>query len=215
MAKEGLSIILFLLLLAVITTGGVWISGNFIFIFVAGLCWLIFLFTLYFFRDPERQVPPEQGIIVSPADGKIISIEQVRESEFIGNNTRKISIFMSPIDVHINRIPISGTIAYFRYMHGKFFAAYNPKASAMNEQTVIGIENQRIKILFKQIAGILARRIICNLEENQLVETGQRFGLIKYGSRVEIFLPPEVKLTVKEGQKAIGGETILGIIQNA
>lgn len=215
MAKEGLSIILFLLLLAVITTGGVWISGNFIFIFVAGLCWLIFLFTLYFFRDPERQVPPEQGIIVSPADGKIISIEQVRESEFIGNNTRKISIFMSPIDVHINRIPISGTIAYFRYMHGKFFAAYNPKASAMNEQTVIGIENQRIKILFKQIAGILARRIICNLGENQLVETGQRFGLIKYGSRVEIFLPPEVKLTVKEGQKAIGGETILGIIQNA
>ena len=215
MAKEGLGTISFSLLLVVVSTVGAVISDYSFFILFAGLCWIIFLLTLYFFRDPERQLPSGQNIIVSPADGKIVSIESVRESEFINEGTHKISIFMSPLDVHINRIPISGRVTYFRYVHGKFLAAYKPEASTRNEQTIIGIENQRIRIMFKQIAGVLARRIICRISENQSVEIGQRFGLIKFGSRVEIFLPFQVELKIKEGQKAIGGETILGVIQNA
>lgn len=174
-----------------------------------GLSVLFFGFTLNFFRDPDRKTPTGDSLIISPADGKVIAVRAVTEPEFFNGETTEISIFMSPVNVHVNRFPISGTVRHFRYVQGEFFAAYEDKASEKNEQTVIGVEGSRGKVLFKQIAGFVARRIVCNLKIGDALHAGERFGMIKFGSRVDIFLPASAEVKVRVGDMAVAGETVL------
>ncbi len=170
---------------------------------------LFFLFTLNFFRDPARTSPIGEKYIISPADGEVIKIEQVEEEKFIKGNSVMISIFMSPLNVHVNRNPIDGNVAYYKYVSGEYFAAFEDKASLKNEQTHIGIENKFGKVFFKQIAGFVARRIICTLKVGDSVKAGTRFGMIQFGSRVDVYLPATAKINVKMNEKTVAGETIL------
>ncbi len=174
---------------------------------------LIFIFTLNFFRDPERAVPTGEKLVVSPADGTVIKIENVVEDRYMKTNAIQISIFMSPVNVHVNRFPISGTIGYFDHIPGEFFAAFEDKASLKNEQTHIGIENGKGKVFFKQIAGFIARRIVANVKIGDSTETGKRFGMIKFGSRVDIFVPKGAEIKVTQNQKTVAGETIVAVMR--
>ncbi len=210
MAKEGIIITLWTALLFVLfLLANFWYRALPLQIITIGIG-IIFLFHFYFFRDPERTPPANDRAIISPADGRVIEIVEEQENRFINGPATRISIFLSVFNVHVNRIPYSGTIAYLDYKHGEFLAAFDNKSSELNEQSIIGIQTGRGKILFKQIAGLIARRIVYYLETGQNVQSGERFGLIKYGSRVDVFLEPGVKILVKPKDKVIGGETILG-----
>jgi len=176
---------------------------------IVALALFFFGFTLNFFRDPDRTTPAGDSIVVSPADGKVIVVKNVQEQEFFKGPATQISIFMSPLNVHVNRIPVTGVVSHFRYAKGEYFAAFEDKASERNEQTIIGLENQRGKVLFKQIAGFVARRIVCNLKVGETVHSGDRFGMIKFGSRVDVFVPEKANAKVSVGDHAVAGETIL------
>ncbi|MBW7996256.1 MAG: phosphatidylserine decarboxylase family protein [Candidatus Glassbacteria bacterium] len=168
------------------------------------------LFSLYFFRDPERPTPSGNNLVVCPADGKVLGIEQVDEPEFIGGPAEKLSIFMNVFDVHVNRAPLAGTVGYKNYRPGKFLNASLDKASVDNEAMSLGIESARHgKVLVRQIAGLIARRIVCRVETGDSLERGERFGLIRFGSRVEVFISPGVEWKVKQGDRVIAGETVL------
>jgi phosphatidylserine decarboxylase len=210
LSKEGNPVILAVVLFSVIFLVGALVTQGIILKLLTVTSWLLILFSIYFFRDPDREIPTGKSLIVSPADGKIILIEQIEEQEFFKARVQKVSIFMSVFDVHVNRIPIDGRVSYFNYQKGKFHQAYKDSASYENERTIIVVENDKIKVLFIQIAGILARRIVCRIREGWKVKQGDRFGMIKFGSRVDILLPVEVKLNIKLNQKVTGGETIIG-----
>ncbi|PKL46620.1 MAG: phosphatidylserine decarboxylase family protein [Candidatus Riflebacteria bacterium HGW-Riflebacteria-2] len=167
-------------------------------------------FTMYFFRDPEREIPQGDSLIVSPADGKIVGIDSVEHVPFIDGPAKRVSIFLSVLDVHINRSPIKGKVAYRHYTPGEFLPAFEPKASVDNEQNAIGIEgSEGYRVLVKQIAGIIARRILCWKNPGNTVETGERFGLIRFGSRTEIYMPLDARIEVRLGQKVRGGSSII------
>ncbi|MHB8481810.1 MAG: phosphatidylserine decarboxylase family protein [Nitrospiria bacterium] len=174
---------------------------------------LITIFVLQFFRNPNRASSQEEGVVLSPADGEIISIEVVQENRFLKEKAVKISIFMNIFNVHVNRAPYSGTVRKISYSQGKFFAANADKASLENEQNAIVLEtDQGRKILFIQIAGLIARRILCYAREGDRLVKGERCGIIKFGSRVDLYLPPDSKVTVKLKEKVKGGETIVGVL---
>jgi phosphatidylserine decarboxylase len=177
-----------------------------------GLAAFLFLFSTNFFRDPDRVTPEGEGLIISPADGKVILVQEVEQPEYIGGKAIQVSVFMSPLNVHVNRNPITGVVKHLRYVKGEYFAAYEEKASEKNEQMIIGMENDGGKVLFKQIAGFVARRIVCELEEGQRVEAGDRFGMIKFGSRVDIFFRPDAEVNVKPGDITRAGETVVAVI---
>jgi len=176
-----------------------------------GFLLLVLLFTVYFFRDPERITPSEENLIVAPADGKVILIKDVREGEFLMSEAVQVSIFMSPLNVHVNRFPLSGTVGYFKYFPGEYLVAYDEKSSSRNERTHIGIDNGRVKVLFKQIAGFVARRIVAEVREGDRAVAGRRFGMIKFGSRVDVILPRTLQLKVKVGDRTVAGETVLAV----
>jgi len=171
------------------------------------------IFVLYFFRDPQRAITEGANNILSPADGKVVDIREHFEDEFLQEKCTRVSIFLSVFNVHVNRIPMAGAVKYFRYQTGAFVNAYKSDASEINEQTVIGIENGKCNILFKQIAGLIARRIVCNVREGNTVNLGERFGIIKFGSRVDIFFPKNVDVKVKLKEKVKGGQSIIGVIK--
>jgi phosphatidylserine decarboxylase len=174
------------------------------------LFYLATAFTLYFFRDPERKIPEGENLIVSPADGKVVGVDSVEHAPFIDGPAKRISIFLSIFDVHINRAPIKGKISYRHYTPGEFLPAFEPKASEKNEQNAIGIEDAKgYRVLVNQIAGIIARRIICWKNPGNEVSRGERFGLIRFGSKTDIFLPLDAKIVVKPGQKVKGGNTVV------
>jgi|Deesub1362B_J571_1020462.scaffolds.fasta_scaffold00123_52 phosphatidylserine decarboxylase len=176
---------------------------------------LVFLFLLYFFRDPERNIPSEKNIVVSPADGKVILIKEILEEEFLRTEAVQISIFMSPLDVHVNRAPCDAVVESIRHNSGGFRAAYTDDASLYNENTEILLSTPYGRMVLKQIAGILARRIVCRVKPGDRLRRGERFGMIKLGSRVDILLPKnmKVKVIVKEGQKVKAGESILATLE--
>lgn len=211
MVKDGWPFVLPFAALALLSFIAAFKSGRPGLWFLSFLLLFLALFFAYFFRDPERQIPSDENLILSPADGKIVAIETASEPLFLKSQAQKISIFLSPLDVHINRIPVSGKVDYFSYLPGKFLAAYKDKASTDNEQAVIGISSSNGKILFKQIAGILARRIVCRLKLGEEVTAGEKFGMIRFGSRVDIFLPEGLELKVQKGDKVTGGETIMAV----
>jgi phosphatidylserine decarboxylase len=169
--------------------------------------------TINFFRDPDRTTPTGENLVIAPADGKIIAVRQVEEKEFLSSGATLISIFMSPLNVHVNRNPISGTVRHLRYVKGEYFAAYEDKASEKNEQMVIGIEHPRGRVLFKQIAGFIARRIVCTLKMGDTVKAGERFGMIKFGSRVDVFVPTGTSVRAKVGDVTVAGESVLAELQ--
>lgn len=166
-------------------------------------------FTLQFFRDPERTPPTEKNVIVSPADGTVVLIKPVAHHAFFNAPAVMVSVFMSPLNVHVNRIPLSGTVTHFKYIEGEYLVAFDHASGEKNERTEIGIESERVKVFFKQISGYVARRIVWELQVGDAVRLGARFGMIKFGSRVDVFLPQSVMLKVKEGDTARAGETVL------
>ena len=176
-------------------------------IIVAGA--IVLGLTLNFFRDPERITPGGERHIIAPADGKIVVVKDVEVAEYLHSRARQVSIFMSPLNVHVNRNPIAGVVQHVRYVPGEYFAAFEDKASEKNEQTIIGVENSHGKVLFKQIAGFIARRIVCTLKVGDSVKAGERFGMIKFGSRVDVFVPEDAVLNVKVGDITVAGETVL------
>ena len=164
-----------------------------------------------FFRDPERNIPTGEGLIVSPADGRVVSIAGVESNVSSGDTATRVSIFLSPLDVHINRMPVAGKIEEVRYRAGKFVAAYKEEASQRNEQNALKIvDNDGRSLGVVQVAGVVARRIVCRVKPGDRLARGDRFGLIMFGSRTDIYLPRGCRVQVVEGQKVKGGETILG-----
>ena len=167
------------------------------------------LFSLNFFRDPDRHPPNKDNVIISPADGEIVVVKDVFEDQFLKENAQQVSIFMSPLNVHVNRIPISGKVDFFKYVKGDYLVAFHEKADKRNERTEIGITSKFGKMLFTQIAGFIARRIVCDLKVGDNVTMGNRFGMIKFGSRSDVIVPKNWKLKVNVGDKVTAGETIL------
>lgn len=173
-------------------------------------------FITYFFRDPERFVPADSNLIISPADGKVIVIEEVTDERFTHQDAIKISIFMNVFNVHVNRAPLSGTVEKIIYRPGKFYSADSVKGAEQNEYCGIVLNNSHgFKIACVQVAGLIARRIVCYLEQGDTIAAGRRFGLIRFGSRVDLYLPRSMATQVKIGQKVIAGETILATIPPA
>ena len=171
---------------------------------------ILFVFILWFFRNPKRNILKNPEIILSPADGKVVLIKEVDELEFFNDKKLKVSIFLSPLDIHVNRYPASGKILYSKYHKGKYLVAWHPKSSDKNERSTVVIENKKFgKIMYRQIAGAIARRIVNYAKVNSYVEQGDDSGFIKFGSRVDIFLSKDCKLKVNVGDKVKGGITVI------
>ena len=181
----------------------------FIYIFSAAL----FIIVLQFFRNPSRSFSAGEDLVICPADGKVVVIEETEEGEYFKDKRLQVSIFMSPVNVHINRNPISGVVKFFKYHPGKYLAAWNPKSSTENERTTTVVEHSSgIPVLFRQIAGALARRIVWYVKEGDQVKQTEQFGFIKFGSRVDVFLPVGTKVNVELNQVVKGGITTLATL---
>ncbi|MBS3945656.1 MAG: phosphatidylserine decarboxylase family protein [Melioribacter sp.] len=167
------------------------------------------IFCINFFRDPDRTPPKEKNVIVSPADGKVVIIKDVFEKRFLDCEATQVSIFMSPLNVHVNRIPIDGTVDFLNYIKGDYLVAFHEKADLRNERSEIGITCKFGKMLFTQVAGFIARRIVFDLKLGDSVSIGDRFGMIKFGSRSDVVVPKEWKLKVKLGDVVTAGQTVL------
>ncbi len=204
--KEGhiivfIAVVVTVFVYALALTLGHWASYLLLTATLIGLLWI-----LYFFRVPKRNVAIKHNILLSPADGKVIRLEESFEEEFFGKPMQHLSIFMSPFNVHLNRYPSDGKISYYKYHHGKYLVAWHPKSSTLNERTSLVIETpQGFQYLLRQIAGILARRIVCYATEGKQVKQGDELGFIKFGSRLDLFLPHGSKVLVKPGDKVKGG----------
>ena len=170
---------------------------------------LLFIFSLNFFRDPGRTPPGEDNVVVSPADGKVLFVKEITDTKFVRGKAKQVSIFMSPLNVHVNRIPVDGRVDYLQYYRGKYLAAFEDKASEVNERAEFGITGKYGKVFFTQVAGFIARRIVYEISVGDSVKIGERFGMIKFGSRVDIIVPENWKAIVRKDDKARAGETIL------
>jgi phosphatidylserine decarboxylase len=178
--------------------------------FVYILSAFLFIIIVQFFRNPHFDITQDDKIVLCPADGKVVVIEEATETEFLKDKRIQLSVFMSPVNVHINRNPISGVVKYFKYHPGKYLVAWHPKSSTENERTTIVTENKAgTQVLFRQIAGALARRIVWYVKEGDKVEQGEQFGFIKFGSRVDLYLPLGSKINVEIGEIVKGGRTVL------
>ncbi len=210
--KEGRSILLVLLIVLLIINIGIHYinvsnTGIYIFHLFSGA---LFLCVLQFFRNPVIDIVVNPKHILAPADGKVVVIEEVEEAEFLNEKRIQISIFMSPVNVHVNRNPVGGIVKYIKYHPGKYLVAWHPKSSTNNERTTIVYElSDGLQILTRQIAGAVARRIRWYIKENDRVDQGQEFGFIKFGSRVDVFIPLNSKINVTLDQKTKGGKTVL------
>jgi len=177
---------------------------------VLGISLIFYLIVLQFFRNPIFEIERNEKYVLAPADGKVVVIEETDEGEYLKSRRKQISIFMSPVNVHVNRMPVGGTISYFKYHAGKYLVAWHPKSSTENERTtVVAKMNNGTEVLFRQIAGALARRIKCYVKEGASFEQGQEFGFIKFGSRVDIFLPLNATVKVAIGDITKGGRTVI------
>lgn len=211
--KEGWKFILNLFIILALINYAVWFDFHWnstASLIISGVSVLLFAFVTWFFRNPSREIITDEDLIIAPADGKIVVLEEVEVDEYFADKRLQLSIFMSPTNVHVNRAPIKGEVKYSKYHPGRYLVAWHPKSSEENERTSIVIDNGNFDIMMRQIAGKVARRIVNNLEEGDMVDQGWDFGFIKFGSRVDLFLPVNTDVKVKLGQKVKGGETILG-----
>lgn len=209
--KEGRTLLFVLLIVFV---GVIWVSDYYLSDvtrnIIIGVCTILYLVILQFFRNPVFTVAKNSKSIIAPADGKVVVIEEAEEPEYFKGKRKQISIFMSPFNVHVNRMPVEGLISYYKYHPGKYLVAWHPKSSTENERTtVVAKMNNGTEVLFRQIAGALARRIKCYVQEGQKLEQGQEFGFIKFGSRVDIFLPLDAIINVKIDDTTKGGKTVI------
>ncbi len=212
MAREAWSILLPLFAAAVVAyvAGRAWGIGE---LQTGGMClMMVACFVAFFFRDPGREVPDEVGAVVSAADGRVVEVQPVADDEWMSGEGTRISVFLSIFNVHVNRIPVGGSVSRVDHVPGRFRLAFRDKASDDNEHTRILIETGGQKLVFKQIAGFIARRIVCRLEEGDRVQIGQRFGMIKFGSRIDHILPSSAEVKVKPGDRVRAGETVIGVI---
>lgn len=210
-AREGFLLIAGIGLAALVLVAlGLWLGGV--------LGWLLVIvallaigFTVWFFRDPHRTPPAgATALVLSPADGKVIEIVDEDDPIYLKAPARRISIFLSPLNVHVNRVPITGTVEFVNYFAGEYLVAWHPKASERNERSEVGMRHPSgVPVLFKQIAGAVARRIVCYAEEGATYEAGDRYGIVKFGSRMDVIMPPEVLVDVSIGDRVVGGETVL------
>jgi phosphatidylserine decarboxylase len=183
------------------------LSGiSLILLLLVGSLWAV---VLYFFRDPDRKIPSGEAVYLSPADGRIMVIDTVNEPVFMKSQAKRVAIFMSLTNVHVNRAPMSGEVCLSRHVPGKFLQAFREQAAEVNEHHLIGIMDGDERILVKQIAGILARRVVCRLQESDQVAAGERIGIIKFGSRVEIFMPQDATIKVRLGEQVKAGESVI------
>ena len=197
----------FIIILAIITVlvyafGKPWIAVLFL---------IITLFMVLFFRDPERTTPGGKGVFVSPADGRVIVIKDVYEKDYLKSDSKEISIFMSIFDVHVNRAPCDGIVNLVQHFPGQFLAAHKDAASIKNENTVMVLGANDGRILVRQVAGLLARRIVCKVKAGDVLRRGERYGMIKFGSRLDVYLPKDTEIKVNLGEKVKAGETVIGI----
>lgn len=193
----------------VLIVTGILLHNNFIRYPLIIFAVLLIIFTLNFFRDPDRTPPSRDDVVVSPADGRVLFLKDIIDDKFLHGKAKMISIFMSPLNVHVNRIPISGTVESVKYYEGKYIAAFEDKASEVNERSEIVISGNKGKVLFTQVAGFVARRIVYELSEGDSVKIGQRFGMIKFGSRVDVIVPYTWIPKVHQNDNVTAGETIL------
>lgn len=177
---------------------------------VAFLLTLLTLWVAYFFRDPERLGDRGPDLVIAPADGRVVQVAEVDEPAFLHGRARRVSIFMNVFNVHVNRYPVSGTVRYVHYNPGKFLNAATEKSSLENEQMSVGLEHDGTRILVRQIAGLIARRIVTYSREGEQVEQGERMGIIRFGSRVDVFMPTTAEVLVTEGQTTVAGTTLVG-----
>ncbi|HEY9426216.1 MAG TPA: phosphatidylserine decarboxylase family protein [Gemmatimonadaceae bacterium] len=208
-AREGL---VFVAIAAALTAGGFWLAlsrRSWGFWLVAFALLVVALWVVYFFRDPERTGPRGEALVVSPADGRVVMITEVEEPAFLKSKAIRISIFMNIFNVHVNRYPVSGEVAYLHYNPGKFLNAATEKSSLENEQMSVGIESGGRKILVRQIAGLVARRIANYAHMGDSAKQGERMGIIRFGSRVDVFLPTGAKVIAKLGDAPAAGTTVL------
>ncbi len=177
---------------------------------IIALAVIFYLIILQFFRKPNRELVTGDDLIISPVDGKVVVIEEVQEDEYFKGMRKQLSIFMSPINVHQTRVPVGGIVKYFKYHPGKYLVAWHPKSSTENERTTTVIENKKgVEVLFRQVAGALAKRICWYIKEGETIGQSEEFGFIKFGSRVDVYLPLDAEITVNLQQKTIGGQTII------
>jgi phosphatidylserine decarboxylase len=203
-ARDGIPYVVIPTILAVVAIAlGTWLIAA-VFVFIT-------LFMAYFFRDPDRVAPTEHGIVVSPADGRVTRVSPLVNGE--SDSSTLVSIFLSPLDVHINRSPIAGKVTNVTYKSGKFLMATSVDSSIVNEQNLLTIAGDDVTIVCKQIAGVLARRIVCWKKQGDQVALGERIGLIKFSSRTDLILPSNVEINIQEGDRVRGGETIIGRIR--
>ena len=212
MNKEGYGIIFVFLACALVLGFFALYSHNKSMALLFWIDVLLLVFMLYFFRDPQRIPPGNPKAIVAPADGKVIAIEKVEEPLFVNDSVIKVSIFLSIFDVHVNYVPYNGVVEYLRYNRGAYLRADKPQASEKNAHTFIGLETKYGKMAFKQSTGILARRIVCNLREGDRVQTAEKFGIIKFGSRMEVFIPSWARVIVNIHEKVRAGESVIAVI---
>jgi len=185
------------------------LENNILKIGIASLTLLFLIFTLYFFRDPERTTPQKDNVIVSPADGKVLLIKKVESNKYVNGEAWQVSVFMSPLNVHVNRIPIDGKVELVNYVNGEYLVAFHDKADERNERSEIGILSKFGKVFFTQVAGFVARRIVYEINEGDSVKMGNRFGMIKFGSRVDIVVSTDWTIKVKENDIVSSGESII------
>ena len=203
-AAEGWGFILVPLVLAALLTWAGWVK-------TALALGALAAFMVFFFRDPERAVPTTPRAILAPADGKVMAVGPVADDPFVGP-AQAVSIFLSPLDVHVNRSPLAGLVVGVEYRPGAKMAAYRAEASEQNERTSISIQGDGARVVVRQIAGVLARRIVCRVRPGDRLSSGERFGLIKFGSRTDLIVPATARLQVKAGDRVRGGETVMGVL---
>jgi phosphatidylserine decarboxylase len=213
MTKEGFTFVLPALGVSLISLALWAYSSLDMLLALAGVFAFLTLFLVFFFRDPERESPAGENLVLSSADGKVISIKPFRSADFIDGQGTLVSVFMSVFDVHVNRAPVSGKVEHLKYNPGKFLPAFKEKASSENEQTELGFQNAHGRVMIKQIAGIIARRIVCKVRQGDDLRAGQRLGLIKFGSRVDHLLPQSVEIRARLDQKVRAGETVIGVFK--
>ena len=172
-------------------------------------------FFLFFFRDPEREVAAPPGTVISPADGRVMVAGSSTTASFPAERWHQISIFLSPMDVHVNRMPVGGRVVAVKYHPGRFLPAYRSEAGELNEYTEVTVDHDGIIVVVRQIVGILARRIVCRIKEGDVVKAGDRFGVMKFGSRMDIFIPRESTMKAAVGEKVVGGVTVMAILPAA
>jgi phosphatidylserine decarboxylase len=203
-APEGWAFILVPLVLALALAGAGWLK-------VAAVVGVVAAFMAFFFRDPERTPPSLPGAILAPADGKVLEVRDGLDDPFVGP-ARMVSIFLSPLDVHVNRAPLGGLVVGVEYRPGEKVAAYRPDAGERNERTVVAIQGEAARVVVRQVAGALARRIVCRVRPGDKVALGERFGLIKFGSRTDVVMPAAADVRVRRGDRVRGGETVVGVL---